>query len=58
LPTATNALTSDEEGALDSPPTPPGVSHEFSLPAVDSGRDAWLFLAACFVMEALIWGEF
>jgi hypothetical protein len=32
-------------------------AHEFSLPPVDSGKDAWLFLAACFVMEALIWGE-
>lgn len=31
-------------------------AHEFSLPPVDSGKDAWLFLAACFVMEALIWG--
>jgi hypothetical protein len=36
-------------------PGPP--SQEFSLPPVDSGKDAWLFLAACFVMEALIWGE-
>ncbi|KAJ6007603.1 hypothetical protein N7540_011579 [Penicillium herquei] len=26
------------------------------LPAMDGGLDAWLFLAACFVMEALVWG--
>ncbi|KAL3472268.1 MFS general substrate transporter [Aspergillus californicus] len=26
------------------------------LPPVDRGMDAWLFLAACFVMEALVWG--
>lgn len=26
------------------------------LPPVDSGRQAWLFLAASFTMEALIWG--
>lgn len=45
--------TQGTEDGLDSPPP----SHEFSLPAVDSGKDAWLFLAACFVMEALIWGE-
>ncbi|CZT45848.1 related to monocarboxylate transporter 2 [Rhynchosporium secalis] len=25
-------------------------------PRVDGGRDAWLFLVACFVLEALIWG--
>ncbi|KAI9925285.1 hypothetical protein ASPWEDRAFT_120703 [Aspergillus wentii DTO 134E9] len=26
------------------------------LPPADGGKDAWLFLAACFVIEALIWG--
>jgi hypothetical protein len=30
---------------------------EFSLPQADGGRDAWLFLAACFVIEALVWGR-
>lgn len=34
-----------------------GPHHEFSLPPVDTGRDAWFFLAACFVIEALVWGE-
>ncbi|KAF4635406.1 hypothetical protein G7Y89_g2692 [Cudoniella acicularis] len=29
---------------------------EFSLPQADGGKDAWLFLAACFVIEALVWG--
>ncbi|OTA89201.1 hypothetical protein M434DRAFT_398716 [Hypoxylon sp. CO27-5] len=29
---------------------------EFSLPPVDGGKDAWLFLAACFSVEALVWG--
>lgn len=29
---------------------------EFSLPPVDGGKDAWLFLTACFVMECLVWG--
>ena len=27
------------------------------LPRADGGRDAWMFLAGCFVFEALIWGE-
>jgi hypothetical protein len=27
------------------------------LPPVDGGKDAWLFLAASFVIEALVWGE-
>jgi hypothetical protein len=30
--------------------------HEINLPPVDRGRRAWLFLAACFIIEALIWG--
>ncbi|KAI5461945.1 major facilitator superfamily domain-containing protein [Mariannaea sp. PMI_226] len=30
--------------------------HEFTLKRVDGGKDAWLFLAACFVIEALTWG--
>lgn len=30
--------------------------HEFSLPAADRGSSAWLFLAAGFVVEALVWG--
>lgn len=35
------------------------LSHqEFSLPRADSGKDAWLFLAAGFVIEALVWGEY
>lgn len=30
--------------------------HGIQLPPMDGGKDAWLFLAACFVIEALIWG--
>lgn len=26
------------------------------LPPMDGGMEAWFFLAACFVMEALVWG--
>ncbi|KAH8673617.1 major facilitator superfamily domain-containing protein [Xylariales sp. PMI_506] len=29
---------------------------EFSLPPADKGKDAWLFLAACWAVEAVIWG--
>ncbi|KAF2469690.1 MFS general substrate transporter [Lindgomyces ingoldianus] len=28
----------------------------FSLPPADGGKDAWLCLLACFMLEALIWG--
>jgi hypothetical protein len=27
------------------------------LPRADGGKDAWLFLAGCFVFEDLVWGE-
>ncbi|KAI1303329.1 major facilitator superfamily domain-containing protein [Xylaria venustula] len=29
---------------------------EFSLPPEDGGKDAWLFLSAVFIVDALIWG--
>jgi hypothetical protein len=32
--------------------TPP----EVPVPPPDEGLDAWLFLAACFMLEALVWG--
>ncbi|KAK4189528.1 monocarboxylate transporter 10 [Podospora australis] len=34
-----------------------GGGHEMpSLPPVDGGKQAWLFLAAAFMIEALVWG--
>ena len=32
-------------------------TQEFSLPPVDGGKYAWLFLAGCFTIEALVWGK-
>ena len=28
-----------------------------NVPRADGGKHAWLFLAGCFVFEALIWGK-
>lgn len=40
-------------------PRPSDASRrEFTLPQADRGKDAWLFLAGCFMVEALIWGKF
>lgn len=37
---------------------PHGLETErVSLPKADGGKDAWLFLAGCFCIEALTWGE-
>ncbi|KAH7320831.1 major facilitator superfamily domain-containing protein [Stachybotrys elegans] len=47
-PPDTAALAMDDEAQE--------TRHEFSLPPVDGGKDAWLFLAACFLLEALVWG--
>lgn len=33
-----------------------GNESKENLPPKDGGINAWLFLAACFVMEALVWG--
>ena len=35
-----------------------GSRQDFSLPPVDGGKDAWFFLAACFMLEGLVWGKF
>jgi hypothetical protein len=32
----------------------PAEEYERNLPRADGGVDAWLFLAACFVVEALV----
>jgi hypothetical protein len=34
-----------------------GEIEQANLPRVDGGKDAWLFLAGCFMIEALVWGE-
>ncbi|KAB8237138.1 major facilitator superfamily domain-containing protein [Aspergillus alliaceus] len=32
------------------------LTHEFSLPPPDTGYRPWICLAACFLVEALVWG--
>lgn len=50
-------ITSDPGDIAESgPATAHEASHEFLLPPVDGGKDAWLFLAAAFAIEALVWG--
>jgi hypothetical protein len=36
--------------------TPTGSEEGHSLPPTDGGKDAWLFLFSCFMLEAMIWG--
>ncbi|OAA61591.1 Major facilitator superfamily domain, general substrate transporter [Akanthomyces lecanii RCEF 1005] len=44
------------DNAFNNNPEPRLTRTEFSLPPVDSGKDAWLFLAACWVVEAVTFG--
>jgi hypothetical protein len=38
-------------------PVPPAPSEQAGAARkADGGKDAWLFLAACTVVEALVWG--
>lgn len=38
--------------------SPPQTTHdESTLPPVDSGKAAWLFLAACWAVEAFVFGK-
>lgn len=53
IPVPQTANTDLENGPLASTNVP-GIGNN---PRVDGGRDAWLFLAGCFVFEALIWGK-
>jgi hypothetical protein len=46
----------EERNAINQPSAGPAGHHEFSLPQADGGKEAWLFLVAGFVVEALVWG--
>lgn len=34
-----------------------GEREQVNLPKADGGKEAWLFLCGCFVIEALVWGR-
>lgn len=57
----TSTTTANERHELDDydqhRSTPNEVNNGTSPQAADGGKDAWLFLAACFICEALIWGK-
>ena len=61
-PSTANCSTADLdhtrlEDAIDSPTQWPYRAEFPQLPPVDGGKDAWLFLAACFVLEVFVWGR-
>jgi hypothetical protein len=52
-------IQTESETEVQRPSTIPedasGLHH--ALPPADRGKDAWLVLAAAFILEALVWGE-
>ncbi|KAH6854586.1 major facilitator superfamily domain-containing protein [Chaetomium sp. MPI-CAGE-AT-0009] len=54
IPAPVTTAVGDATGPDDNAHNP--TRHEQSLPPTDSGKDAWLFLAACWAVEALVWG--
>jgi hypothetical protein len=51
-----NDVAQQQSIANDGPSLEP-LSSDPSLPPVDGGKQAWLFLAACWVVEAFVFGE-
>lgn len=51
----------DQSHSADEPSLTPSESvaerNESQLPPIDSGKDAYMFLAACFALDALVWGK-
>ncbi|KAH8645203.1 MFS general substrate transporter [Alternaria alternata] len=51
-----SAATTDIELLQENNQSQPTSDNGFSLPPTDGGRDAWLCLFSCFMLEAMIWG--
>ena len=54
---ADNVLAEEGWVANTSNVSDPSHDHEKPPPPADTGKDAYLFLAACFILEALVWGK-
>lgn len=53
---ASAATLTDVELLPQGAETPTGSEEGHSLPPTDGGKGAWLLLASCFMLEAMIWG--
>lgn len=51
-----SAATTDIELLQENDHSQPNSDNGFSLPSTDGGKDAWLCLFSCFMLEAMIWG--
>jgi hypothetical protein len=46
-----------QQTAADDDPPPQILGTDVSLPPIDGGKQAWFFLAACWVVEAFVFGR-
>ena len=53
---SSRATPADAEILTSDANEPSNGDEGFSLPPTDGGKDAWLCLFSCFMLEALIWG--
>lgn len=58
LDTGTSNNVVQQQHTQNNSSEPQAPRPEFSLPPVDRGKEAWLFLAACWAVEALVFGEY
>ena len=56
LPTDGSRLPEHDHPSLNTTSAPPSTNEFPSLPPVDTGKQAWLFLAACWGVEAVTFG--
>jgi hypothetical protein len=57
LNAGTSNHNTEPQDTLRTSSDPQTTNVEFSLPPVDTGKEAWLFLAACWMVEALTFGR-
>jgi hypothetical protein len=46
-----------QQTAANDDPSPQPLDTDVSLPPIDGGKQAWFFLAACWVVEAFVFGR-
>lgn len=54
---AQSHVAGDAETAEENTNADIGEREQVNLPRVDGGKEAWLFLAGSFMIEALVWGR-
>jgi len=55
---STSCDATEHDPASETPTSPEEANGlHYALPPADRGKDAWLILAAVFILEGLVWGK-